>query len=98
MVKQHSLRSHLIIALGLLCNAFGWAGFLIPSEVSGGGVSGVSALLYFASGIPAGITYLVINIVLLFIGSKVLGRVFTEKSIYGVLLFSAFLTLSGTDS
>lgn len=93
MIKQHSLRSHLIIALGLLCNAFGWAGFLIPSEISGGGVSGVSALVYFASGIPAGVTYLIINIILLFIGSRVLGRAFTEKSIYGVILFSVFLTL-----
>ena len=52
------LRSHAIITFGLFCISFGWCAFLIPSNVTGGGVSGIAAIVYFATGFPPGITYL----------------------------------------
>lgn len=87
------LRNHLIISLGLLCSSLGWGGFLIPSQVTGGGASGLSALVFFISGIPAGVTYLIINTVLLLVASRILGKVFALKGVYGVIFFSVFLTL-----
>ena len=85
------LRSHAIITFGLLCISFGWCAFLIPSNVTGGGVSGVAAIVYFATGFPPGITYLLVNTVLILIAMKIVHVSFGLKSIYGVVVFSLLL-------
>ncbi len=98
MEKKHSpigaiLRSHLIITLGILCTTFGWGAFLIPSNVTGGGMSGVAAIVYFATGFPAGITYLLVNVVLIAVSMKFVNVGFGLKSVYGVIIFSLLLGL-----
>ena len=98
MEKQKSkitsvLRSHAIITFGLLCTAFGWGAFLIPSNVTGGGVSGIAAIIYFATGFPAGISYLLINVVLIVAAIKIVNLGFGLKSVYGVVVFSLLLGL-----
>ena len=87
------LRSHAIITFGLLCTTFGWGVFLIPSHVTGGGVSGVAALIYFATGFSPGITYLLVNAVLILAAMKIVNVSFGLKSIYGVVVFSILLGL-----
>ncbi|MDR1866494.1 MAG: YitT family protein [Bacteroidales bacterium] len=87
------LRSHLIITFGLVCTTFGWGAFLIPSHVTGGGVSGIAALIYFAGGVPAGISYLLINLVLILVSMKAVNVSFGLKSVYGVIVFSLLLWL-----
>jgi len=87
------LRSHAIITFGLLCTTFGWGAFLIPGNVTGGGVSGVAAIIYFATGFPAGITYLLVNAVLILVSMKIVNVDFGLKSVYGVVVFSLLLTL-----
>jgi len=54
------VRSHAIITFGLVCTTFGWCAFLIPSNVTGGGISGIGAIIFFATGFPVSITYLLI--------------------------------------
>ena len=34
------IKSHVIIAFGLLVYAIGWTGFLLPNHITGGGISG----------------------------------------------------------
>ena len=87
------IRSHIIISLGLLCTAFGWGAFLIPSQVTGGGVSGVAAIIYFGTKFPVSITYLLINAVLILVAMKIVNVNFGLKSIYGVVVFSVLLGL-----
>ncbi len=87
------LRSHLIITFGLLCTTFGWGAFLIPSNVTGGGVSGIAAIVYFATKFPAGITYLLVNAVLILVSMKIVNVNFGLKSVYGVVVFSLLLSL-----
>ena len=87
------LRSHAIITFGLLCTAFGWGAFLIPSQVTGGGVSGVAAIIYFGAKFPVSITYLLINAVLILVAIKIVSVNFGLKSIYGVVVFSFLLGL-----
>ena len=87
------LRSHVIITFGLLCTTFGWGAFLIPSNVTGGGVSGIAALIYFGTKFPAGITYLLVNAVLILAAMKIINVSFGLKSIYGVIVFSLLLGL-----
>ncbi|MFO7938829.1 MAG: YitT family protein [Bacteroidales bacterium] len=85
-----------IITLGLLLNALGWTAFLIPAKITGGGITGVSSLIFYASGFPLGISYLVINSILVIIGIKHLGKSFGVKTIYATLVLSLFLSILGS--
>jgi uncharacterized membrane-anchored protein YitT (DUF2179 family) len=88
------IRSHLVITFGLLCTTFGWGAFLIPSHVTGGGVSGIAAIIFFATGFPAGVTYLIINACLILLSMKIVNVEFGMKSVYGVVIFSLLLSLT----
>ncbi len=90
------VRDYAIITLGLFINALGWTAFLIPAEITGGGVTGVATLIFYASKFPVGVSYLVINIILVVIGMKHLGKAFGIKTIYATVILSIFLSvLSG---
>ena len=86
-------RSHAIITFGLLCITFGWGAFLIPANVTGGGVSGIAAIIYFGTKFPASITYLLVNVVLIIVAMKIVNMNFALKSVYGVVVFSFLLGL-----
>ena len=45
------LKEYALITIGLLSYVLGWAVFLIPNNLVGGGVSGLSAIIYYATGI-----------------------------------------------
>ena len=88
--KQHVIISYLVITLGILIYTFGWAAVMLPAKIVGGGVSGISSVLYYALGIhiPIGVMNLVINAVLVLIGFKVLGSKFGANTIYGIIMSS----------
>ena len=88
--KQQVIVSYLVITLGILIYTFGWAAVMLPAKIVGGGVSGISSVLYYAVGIhiPIGIMNLVINAVLVLIGFKVLGSKFGANTIYGIVMSS----------
>ncbi len=88
--KQHVIISYLVITLGILIYTFGWAAVMLPAKIVGGGVSGISSVLYYAVGIhiPIGIINLVINAILVMIGFKMLGARFGANTIYGIIMSS----------
>ena len=94
-LNTSELKSYLIIALGLAIYSFGWTAFMIPSEIIGGGVSGIGTLIYYASGetIPVGTSFFVINFFLIGIALKILGPKFGAKTIYAIILGSVFLSV-----
>lgn len=83
-----------LVALGILMYVIGWSLFLIPNNLIGGGVTGLSSILQYATGgaINAGWSYGVINIFLLILALKVLGRSFGFKTVFAVILVSLGLT------
>ncbi len=87
------VRVYLIITFGLFLHALGWTAFLIPGEIVGGGVSGAAAFIFYATGIPAGYSYLGINALLILLSIKMLGPNFGIKTIYSVILVSFFLSI-----
>lgn len=89
----YSVQDYLMILLGLLMYAFGWTGFILSNEIVTGGVTGICALIFFATGIKVSISYIVINIVLLGVALKILGKKFLIKTLFGVLAFSLLLSL-----
>lgn len=88
----HSAQDYVIIFIGTVMYGFGFNGFILSNEIVTGGVSGVSALIFFASGIPVSVSYLLINIVLLAIAFKILGLKFLIKTIFGVISLSLSLS------
>lgn len=88
VVKEYGL-----ITLGLLAYAMGWTIFLLPNNLVGGGVSGFSAILFYATRIPMGYTYLVANLILLVVAIKILGTGFGGKTIYAIVMTSVFLSV-----
>ncbi len=88
MVKEYS-----IITFGLLLFAAGWVLFLIPAEITGGGISGVAAVVYFATKIPVSLTFLAINAVLVLVAIKILGANFGVKTIYSIAVLTGFFAL-----
>lgn len=87
------LKEYLIITLGLLSYVLGWAVFLIPNNLVGGGISGLSAIVYYATGFQMGYTYLIVNMLLLLISLKVLGGGFGFKTVYAIIFASVMLNV-----
>lgn len=88
-----TVKEYVLITAGLLSYVLGWAVFLIPNNLVGGGVSGLSAIIYYATGIPMGYSYFVINLILLLVGFKILGTGFGSKTIYAIIFASVMLNV-----
>ncbi len=89
----NAVKDYVIITFGLLLFVVGWVLFLIPAEITGGGVSGVAAVVYFATKIPVSITFLAINVVLVLIAIKILGASFGVKTIYSIGVLTVFFAV-----
>ena len=85
------IKAYIVITIGLLCYAIGWDLFLIPNNMVGGGVTGIGAVLLYAFGIPVSYSFFVINLILLLIALKVLGKGFGVKTVYAIVVTSIFL-------
>lgn len=85
------LRDYAAIAFGLMIYAFGWTFFMLPFKITTGGVTGVAAIIFYATGIEMQISYFVINAVLLIFALKILGWKFCFKTIYAVFLMTFYL-------
>ncbi len=87
------IKEYALITLGVTSYALGWTIFLLPNNLIGGGVSGFASILFYATGLPMSITYFILNILLLFIGTKLLGTGFGGKTIYAIIMTSVMLGL-----
>ena len=87
------LKEYALISIGLLCYVCGWAVFLIPNNLIAGGVSGISAIVYYACNLPMGYTYFAVNLILLFLAFKVMGTGFGGKTIYAIIFTSVMLNI-----
>ena len=79
---------YLMITFGIGLFVLAWSLFIIPNNMIGGGVSGMSAVIYYATGISIGLSNIVINGVLLILAFIILGRAFGVRTIYAILLSS----------
>lgn len=82
------VKSHIVITIAIIVSAIGWAAFLIPNQMLGGGVTGLATIVYWVTDIPTGITIFVLNAILILIAFKSLGRRFAFSTIYSVIMTS----------
>jgi hypothetical protein len=86
-------KEYIILTLGILMYVVGWVIFLVPNNLVGGGASGISSIIQYATGIKMGYTYFVLNAVLLLIAFAIMGTGFGAKTIYAIILASVGLNL-----
>lgn len=84
-------KDYLTITLGLMAYAMGWCLFLLPYQISTGGVTGISAIIYYATGVEMQISYFLINAAFLAVALYVLGLKFCLKTIFSVAMLTFFL-------
>lgn len=87
------VKSYFIVTIGLIITAAGIAIFLVPAKIIGGGLSGISTILYYSLGIPIGISYFIMDMILLLISIRVLSINFAIKTFYISTVMSFFLGL-----
>ena len=87
-------KEYLLITFGVTLYALGWALFLTPNHMIGGGVTGFASIIDYAFGIDISITYFVLNIILLLVGTKILGTGFGFKTIYAIVMTSVMLAVT----
>ncbi len=88
-----AIKDYAIITFGLLLFVLGWLLFLIPAEITGGGVSGIAAVVFFSTKIPVSITFLIINAILVIIAIKILGASFGVKTIFSIAVLTVFFAV-----
>ncbi len=80
------VKEYVIILLGLVLYVSAWSVFLLPNNMVGGGVSGLGAIIQYATGFKISYTYFIVNAVLLVIALKILGKSFGAKTVFAVIV------------
>ena len=94
--KQSIIREakdYVMIAIGMILYGIGWTVFLLPNDITTGGVPGIASIVYWATGFPVQYTYFTINFFLLLLALKLLGLKFCIKTIFGVFTLTFFLSV-----
>ena len=98
-MNYNSLKSNVndfaMITVGLILYAIGFCVFILPHSIVIGGMAGLGTLVYFATGgfVPVAVTMYGVNLLLIAIGWKVLGKAFVARTIFGATGISVFIGL-----
>lgn len=93
MNLRNSIKDYFFIALGSVAMAIGVVGFLSPNKVATGGTAGLAILLNNVLPISIGLWMAFINIPLLIVGLKKLGKEFAFKTVVCIAFIILFIDL-----
>ena len=82
------LWDYFLMTVGSVIFCMAWTSFIIPNGLASGGLTGLCTILQYGTGIPLGVSYPVLNILLLILGVLSLGKAFGIKTIYVIGLTS----------
>ena len=83
-IIMNEAKDYFFIAFGLFLYTIAFTVFLMPYQIVAGGVTGLSAIIYYATGFHLENTYIIINGVLLVVALKILGWRFLMKTIFAI--------------
>jgi len=92
-MKAFKINSYLQIALGSIFLTFGYSLFIIPHNIVPGGILGLSLVINKLTTLPIGTIALLINIPLLLLGTKLLGKQTGIKTAFSMVIVSTTLDL-----
>ena len=79
--------------LGAFVMAIGVALFLLPNQLSSGGVSGIATITYYFFNVPMGTMIIIINTPLFLFSIYKIGKKFFLKSLIGTVVLSVFIDI-----
>ena len=85
------LLNYSFIILGSFIMAFGVIGFLSPNHIATGGTAGLAIVLHHVINLPIGVLMALVNIPLLLIGLKYLGKKFAIKTVICISFIVLFV-------
>ena len=92
-MKKEVLNYSFII-VGCVFMAFGVVGFLSPNKIAMGGTGGLAIIFNYLFTIPIGVLFALINIPLLIISIRFLGKYFALKSTVAIITVSLFIDIT----
>lgn len=97
MEEKYNIKKIVIEIIGTIVGAFlmaiGVSLFLLPNQLSSGGISGVATITYYLLNIPMGTMIIIINIPLFIIAIFKIGKIFFAKSVVGTISLSFFIDM-----
>ncbi len=85
---KEEIRDYAQILLGLLIYSVGFTCFMLPYDITSGGVSGISALIFYATNFHANYSYFIINMGLLVVALYYMGWKYSLRTIVATVLVS----------
>ncbi|WP_103661849.1 YitT family protein [Lactobacillus sp. HT06-2] len=93
IINHHTLLEIFMIALGCAIYALSLDMISVPNKLADGGISGITLLLRHFWGINMGLSTLILNIPLIILGYRFMGKRLLAYTIWGTVSLSFFLWL-----
>lgn len=87
-----SFKSLSFTVLGAVCGVIAIKGFMIPNHLLDGGITGISILLHEIFHIEVYIPLVLLNLPLVYMGYRKIGKVFAIHSLFAILLLAVLLS------
>lgn len=95
--EKYNIKKIIVEILGTILGAFvmavGVSLFLLPNQLSSGGISGIATITYYLLNIPMGTMILIINVPLFLFSIFKIGKSFFIKSLIGTVTLSYFIDI-----
>jgi len=91
MQLKSEIKNYIYIIVGTALISLGVVLFFVSNNFTTGGTPGMALLLHHLSGFTIGSMVLIINIPLLIIGMRYLGKMFAIRTVFAIVLISFFI-------
>ena len=89
----HEARDYAMVAAATLLYATAVVCFMLPYQITTGGVAGMSAIIYYATGLEVQYSYAAINLAFLILAARIVGLKFCIKTIWGFGMITVWLSV-----
>lgn len=89
------IKDLIFLTLGSLIYAFAIEGFLVPSHIIDGGITGISMILHTLTTKPLGAFIVFINLPFIILALQKLGKRFVISTFYSIIIFALGVTYLG---
>lgn len=88
------VKDYLFIFLGIIIYTIGLTFFILPYQLTTGGLTGIALIIFYATGFPIQYSYLILNGILIIAAIKILGFKFCIRTLVGIFGLSFMLAFA----
>ena len=88
------VRDYVMIAFAMMLYCIGWTLFLLPNNITTGGIPGISSIIFWGTGIPVQVSYFIFNVILILFALWILGWRFCIKTIFAMFTLTTMVAYS----